>query len=550
MTELSQNAAEDNPEKFIMEADNLTVEQQGNQSDWLKRAKYLGLNAIAFATISPLNEAIRLAAFGGAETISRSPLLGALSYGISTLGVEATGVLAIAPILETDTSERALSFINKRLTKLGVKEETELSKYAKFNILLFAGAPVRVLAEHREDLSRNKDQNIRLGLVSSVELAGLCAIQGALMSEGINVGLEHPAEVGGAAGGLMLAAGIGRKAWDAIKLNNYYGKMKFEGPQQEGIDPENFKKSLHDKQSVKARVLSNTKLPVFVPMHYASWLNPEFFAKKGYEPSDLAYSSVPQSSFMDKDPSFIRDLFHKAAIKGYKGIIFDYFENNEIFETVLPSQSIDELYTSDGTPSQVFHYHVKTHSIPGGVEKYKTDKNIISINKDSLDEYFPNIWSIYDSRFQDLVDDHPIRGQLSMDELKEVLGAEGCSLKAYVDDNGDVQSFGYLIEDLGLCPWLNQAYFEQQSDGNPTVYFSGIASAKSSSRLTSFSLINAFTFDMAKLGPDANLTFECSNKSARYIPRIVKKSFQYGGMRELEEMTETHYHYKVAKLTK
>lgn len=550
MTEIFHNEAKDEPDMSVINMDNLTVEQQSNQSEWIRKAKYLGLNAVAFATISPLNEVIRLAAFGGAEAISRSPLMGALSYGISTLGVESAGVVAIAPVLETGTSDRVISFMNKKLSRVGIKEGTELSNYTKFNILLFAGAPARILAEHREDLSRSKEQNLRLGLVGSVELAGLCAIQGALMSEGINVGLEHPAEVGGIAGGLLLAAGLGRKARDEIKLHNYYGKMKAEGPQQEGIDPENFKKSLHDKLTVKARVISSAKLPTFVPMHYASWLNPEFFAKKGYQQNDLAYSSVPQNFFMDKDPAYVRRLFHKAAAKGYKGIIFDYFEGNEVFETILPKDSIDDLYTSDGTPSQVFHYHVKTHSIPGGVEKYKPDKNIISINKDNLDEYFPKIWSIYDDRFQDLVDDHPIRGQLSKDELKEVLGAEGCSLKAYVDENGDVQSFGYLIEDLGLCPWLNQAYFDQESGGNPTVYFSGIASAKSSSRLTSFSLINAFTFDMAKLGPDANLTFECSNKSARYIPRIVKKSFQSGGMRELEEMTETHYHYKVAKLTK
>lgn len=525
------------------------LEHTTDQTNITRRLKYIGLNALTFAAVSPLNEVVRFSAFAAAESYNHSPVAGALAFGVSTLGVEVAGALAISPLLETESSNKAISFINQRLARVGVKDGTTLSGITKLNVLFFGGSAARIFVEQREDTTRTREQNIRLGLVGSIELAGLCAIQGALMSEGINLGLDNPAKVGGLAVGITAAAGLWRKIRSDLKLKDYYSHMKLDGPQQEGIEPLNFKRALHDKLSVKERIYSKEKLPVLVPMHYASWLNPDFFVKKGYEPNDLAYSIIPQNSYAEFDQKTIKQIFKNAYSKGYKGIIFDYYEDSEVFEKLVTKENVDELITSDGTPAQVFHYHAKLHANPQAFEKYKPDKNVISIDQSDLDLFFTQIWDIYDSRFQELVDDHPIRGQLSQKELHEVLSAEGCYLKAYIDDDRKIQSFGYLISDLKLCPWLNKEFFKEKSDGDQTVYFSGIASAKTSSRMTSFSLINAFTHQLAQKWPESNLTFECSNKSAKYIPRIVKKSFEVGGMCKLEDMTERRYHYKVIKLT-
>ena len=294
--------------------------EQNNRIGARGRAKYLGLSAITLAELSPLNESIRYSAFVAGEAISHSAVVGALTFGGSTLGVETLGVLAAAPLLETEASDRIISAINKKLSKFGIKEDAKLSAITKFNLSLFGGSVVRIWAEQREDIGRTKEENIRLGLTNSAILAGVCAVQGALMDEGLNFfGLERSLEIAGAGIGVAVFNKVGRRLNEITKQKAYYENIKAIGPQLEGIDPDNFKKALHDKRTVKGNILSKSKLPVFVPIEYASWLNPDFFAKKGYQKNELAYSIIPQNSYTKVGKEYIDSLFNEAKEKGFRG---------------------------------------------------------------------------------------------------------------------------------------------------------------------------------------------------------------------------------------
>jgi len=515
----------------------------------LNKVRYVGLSSIALAEASPLNEVARLAVFGVAEGLSHSPGVGALSYGLSTLGVETIGMIAASYALDNDVSSKAIDYVNKKiLPRIGIREDARLSNFTKLNILQFGGSVAYILLRQREDPSRTKEQNLRLGLMSSAWLAGACALQGALMAEGIDLGLDHPAEVGGSLAGLTLLVAAGRKGLELGRLKSYYSNINAVGPQLEGIDPHNLKKAIKDKSSIKERIYSRLKLPVLVPLEYANWINKDFFEKKGYRVNELLYSSVPQNAYIDKDKKFIKNIFAKASRKGFKGVIFDYFEDGQVFGLDSDEMEVDNLETSEG-PARISQFYMRLKAGEEQLEKYEPSKRIKTIHKEEVDKYFDQIWMIYNSQFQGLVDDHPVKGEIERDELLKVLLSDKCLLKAYLDPDGNIISFGYLVTDLSLCPWLNTDYFERISEGNPTAYFSGIASSKDNSLLTSYSLVNAFAYDMAKKWPKGNLAFECSNVSAKYIPKIVERCFKKEKLCEIESIAETRYHYKLIRLS-
>jgi len=520
-----------------------------DDANLLKKVRYGALSSIALAEVSPLNEVARLAVFGVAEGISRSPGVGALAYGLSTLGVEAIGAVAASYVLDSDVSSKALEYVNKKiLPRIGIREDAKFSNFTKLNILQFGGSVPYMLLRQREDPLRTKEQNLRLGLMSSAWLAGACALQGALMAEGIDFGLDHPAEVGASLAGLTLLVAAGRKGLELGKLKSYYSNINAVGPQIEGIDPRNLKKAINDKSSIKERIYNRLKLPVLVPLEYANWINPDFFEKKGYSANELLYSSVPQGAYTDKDKQFVQNIFAKASRKGFKGVVFDYFEDGQVFGLDSDETKVDNLETSEG-PARISQFYMRLKASGEHLENYVPNKRIKTIPKEEVDKYFDQIWTIYNSQFQALVDDHPIKGEIQSDELRKVLSSDKCLLKAYLDPDGNIISFGYLVTDLSLCPWLNIDYFDKISEGIPTAYCSGIASSKDNSLLTSYSLVNAFAYDMAKQWPKGNLAFECSNVSAKYMPKIVERCFKKEKLYEIESITETRYHYKLIRLS-
>ena len=171
--------------------------------------------------VSPANEVVRFGAFGAAEAVAHSPVTGALSYGLATLGVEAAGALAGAPLLDTKPSERITGFLNRKLSKVSKgTEQTEQREYSKTTKLgtAFIGGTVAAMAlEKLEDPTRTAQHNRRFGLWTSAWLAGACAVQGAAMSEGINLASSDTKVAGIAAATVTVGAAGG---WLKRRLKN------------------------------------------------------------------------------------------------------------------------------------------------------------------------------------------------------------------------------------------------------------------------------------------------------------------------------------------
>lgn len=161
----------------------------------LRKLTFVCLLILTLIELSPANEVARLAVWLAAGGISHRPLLGAVSYGGATLVIEFVGVFAAAPILGTSSSRRFTVLLNQKVNRILKREHTRPSSWTTRTMaVLFGGSVVAMALKLREATDTPDSELRRLGLVVSSWLAVACAVQGALMSEGIKLGLQYPPE--------------------------------------------------------------------------------------------------------------------------------------------------------------------------------------------------------------------------------------------------------------------------------------------------------------------------------------------------------------------
>lgn len=171
----------------------------------LKRA---GQGAIVAAEVSPLNETVRYSLFGASMVYSQSPLTGALVLGGSTLVIEGAAALASASLISSENGSRSVKWINGRLEKVR-KSNAKMGPLAEAGTALIGGSAVAMAATQLENPDREIQETRKYGLKVSSWLAGICAVQGALMANGIDT-LE-PTDLG--VGVLSIAGLLAAAKW-------------------------------------------------------------------------------------------------------------------------------------------------------------------------------------------------------------------------------------------------------------------------------------------------------------------------------------------------
>ena len=414
-------------------------------------------------------------------------------------------------------------------------------------------------AERIEDSNITEQENLRHGYKVSVALAGYCALLGAGMAEGIKIGLDNNLPATGIVAGTAVASAAAFN-WSKHQIKNRTNALAYydlvtagaTGPQVEGLAPTDYRKAIKDKQTVHLEVNNGKKshiIPFLVPLKYAGWLNPNFFSVKGYDPSQMLYCVIPQKELAKLDPQVISGAIDDAAQRVHaSAIVFDYLEGQSLFGSGDYGE-VDELITSNKTPAATYHYRMHGDAKTKELIGFTTNPHVRDLaTEDDIRQHFPRIWEIYQEQFQRLVDDHPIAGALKRDELLKVLLSKGSLLKAYFDDEDNMQSFGYMVSDISLCPWLNERYLKEETQNSPLYYFSGIASAPGYGRAVSRSIMNSFAYDALVKHGLFDITFECSNISAGYIPKLAELALKSSGIVDVTGPEEHKYYYNVLKL--
>jgi hypothetical protein len=144
------------------------------------------------------------------------------------------------------------------------------------------------------------------------------------------------------------------------------------------------------------------------------------------------------------------------------------------------------------------------------------------------------MWAIYDAMFAFLGgEDHPISMQDSKEDFFKLLRSENTMISAThkVLEGGskELTCFSYYIDDVDELYWLNQDFLHKTSDSSPDyftdIFTPGLVSTGTDRAYAPVS-IGFFVNVADAAGLSANVTFENTNLSKRYVPRIVDSSMR------------------------
>ncbi|CAN5409887.1 hypothetical protein BH09PAT4_BH09PAT4_01620 [soil metagenome] len=190
-------------------------------------AKTAMLSAFVAAEVLPItNEGSRYGALAASELLTHNPLVGAAVLGGSTLLIEGAGALAASEILTTKTSNKLMNWMNRRLDGW-VSEDTKISKPVEAGLTLTLGTPAVMAITQRQNPERTTEEARRYGLINATWLAGVCAVEGAMISEGVG-NYTDPTKVGAALLAVGALASVPKWVKRAIRKQNMVGAAQTE----------------------------------------------------------------------------------------------------------------------------------------------------------------------------------------------------------------------------------------------------------------------------------------------------------------------------------
>ena len=298
------------------------------------------------------------------------------------------------------------------------------------------------------------------------------------------------------------------------------------------------------------------KVSLLVPAEGLEWYNLSLLRSVYGQDTPLYYYAHPPIS---EKPELRADFTNALKAELDKGsvIFMDQYHQDgagtaeELQSIVGEDYSVDRLGGDETRESQsvVFAGPVNfpgvesVHSAPSITEAYKqavTDGEIVGdgTNGASLIEVIEGeeaekLWQLYDKPFQDLGQDHPSNAGFDQKGLMEIL-ADPSVAKLVNRVDGQITTLCIFVQDFEHYPWFNNKFYadnypEYFNTGNVLI-FPGIVSdenlkgASYSSRLVSLA-----TQLYAKRGSNVLVTFECTEISATYIPKIVNRAINHGG---------------------
>ena len=333
------------------------------------------------------------------------------------------------------------------------------------------------------------------------------------------------------------------------------------GPQFSGLTNESFAEAWSDPESIWIELEGAEKVrwPLLVPIKYNIDYRSDFF-EEHFDGRDAFYLSLP-SEMSDADRLAFEDILRLKMELAQEPFIatYDFIEGERQthYESIIGA--MNSISVQDVTPvSKAFGQeyglpkviHFETTLIN---DEEKTDDTISMIesierHKRSSPESLPQngaaiittehleahtgqlleeIWSMYEGQFEQLVEDHPSLQIQPKEELEKML-KDPASLNIACFDDGKIAALMYFVTNIDVCPWLKKDFYSRTSSGDneQILYFPGIVveadKARQGANYVSdmLSVSNEVLLD-PDVAEDARITFQCTNVSATYIPKIV-----------------------------
>ena len=173
------------------------LDQKGWFKSSVQSAKRVVQGAALTIEMLPItNEGARYGALAATEVLTRNPLIGAAVLGGTTLVIEGAGALAASKFITGKTGNQVFNWLNEKMSKV-IPAEAKMSRPVEAGVALYLGTPMLMVAKQRENPNRSEEEVRKHGLLTAAWVAGVCAVEGAMISEGIG-GYADPKKIAAA----------------------------------------------------------------------------------------------------------------------------------------------------------------------------------------------------------------------------------------------------------------------------------------------------------------------------------------------------------------
>ena len=326
-----------------------------------------------------------------------------------------------------------------------------------------------------------------------------------------------------------------------------------DGPQHLGIiDPTDKLKAAKDPRTISAEV-GGQLVPIFIPIEFHVDANQKFFeGKNAYLFNWQDYNDELEGQIGNKVAQIPNNalimLEREAGDLGADktlGYLINQYSGRRVD---LTPESIDP---ETNTIPSVIYYYSEAHRPTEKVADYPdiksaylglkdteqwqkfTDRGVYFVSGEyiapnlqngKISKLLEDLWSIYDDTFNKLICNHPSDQKIPR-EYFDLLTTSPNSKVMYAQDEGQVVSALFIVEDLTDLPWLNRGYFNKLNHSGKTVFMPGVATKLSHKKALAYSprLIEAMSFLGEHVQEITGVATQCTNISAQYIPRLTNR---------------------------
>ena len=305
--------------------------------------------------------------------------------------------------------------------------------------------------------------------------------------------------------------------------------------------------------------------PLLVPAKELEWYNLELLKRTYGEGKEFYYFAHPPIPEDDESRNIIKTAI-KEKLDGGAVIFMDrYLNRDDPMKTlgVVGNSTHDQLYQLENLggnklprKAEVFASTLKFD----GVSEVKEGPSFFQIYQQGIKsgefEYDPRngadlvekiegeeaeeVWKIYEKPFLDLGEDDPMHAGFDKNSLLAIL-SDPEAVKLINRESGKITTLCMFVPNFDQSPWFNKKYYE---NNYPDYYqtqnifnFPGIVSdGRMRGKSYSMRLIDLATQVAAKRGTNVLVTFECTQTSAAYIPKIVTRAINSSGVGTVDSL--------------
>lgn len=276
----------------------------------------------------------------------------------------------------------------------------------------------------------------------------------------------------------------------------------------------------------------------------AEWHNARFFQNRYpdlFLAENIVYIPLTDEQIVSapEDTDELSDAVSKLVTdRGPQLVFYDYYlpagevtsTKEELVHAALrrAGQSFREEYLGEDRDSyaNVYHYSADvTH-----LEAPKTPESSLVVRGDQLElPTLDSMWKLYEREFAVLAE-HPINGILPEEVFRELAKSPDVVHSVCFDASSAVNALASVSNNLGLFDWLDMRHFEDAyaNDYREGRVWYGPTVVKDSATAGSDTLPNlveGFMVAMALNSLHNIFAIECSDRSARYAPVQLQKTY-------------------------